>query len=113
MDFLIIIFLQNLFISFILFFGYYIFMKIRKKLVQNKALKIIVKKYDLDMDDRKIKILSRIMVIVNTLILAIPLTVAYLISNYIILVIVSFVIIVILILLFYNLIGYVLKKKGW
>lgn len=92
----------------------YVHMKKNDALISNKALLFIQKKYKLKLDDKKINLLSKIIIVVNTLIIsvAIELILRWN-TNYFILVATSFVLFIILILVSYNLIGYILKKKGW
>ena len=66
------------------------------------------------MDDKKIDALSKIIIIDNTLIISIAIELILRWNiNYFVLAGVSFVLFIVLIIISYNLIGYILKKKGW
>ena len=66
------------------------------------------------MDDKKIDALSKIIIIDNTLIISIAIELILRWNiNYFFLAGVSFVLFIVLIIISYNLIGYILKKKGW
>ena len=74
----------------------------------------IQKKYKLKLDDKKIDALSKIIIIDNTLIISIAIELILRWNiNYFVLAGVSFVLFIVLIIISYNLIGYILKKKGW
>lgn len=92
----------------------YVHMKKNDALISNKALLFIQKKYKLKLDDKKINLLSKTIIVVNTLIIsvAIELILRWN-TNYFIVAATSFVLFIVLILVSYNLIGYILKKKGW
>ncbi len=92
----------------------YVHMKKNDALISNKALLFIQKKYKLKLDDKKINLLSKIIIVVNTLIISIAIElILRWNTNYFILAAISFVLFIVLILISYNLIGYILKKKGW
>lgn len=92
----------------------YVHMKKNDALISNKALLFIQKKYKLKLDDKKINLLSKIIIVVNTLIISIAIElILRWNTNYFILAAISFVLFIVLILVSYNLIGYILKKKGW
>lgn len=111
-------FLWYVLILLVIFLVLYIFDFIRKDKKDNlglaKSFQYIVAKYDLNMDKKRVRTLSKIIVFVNSFIISIPFTlVLFLEINYVLSLVVSFVIFIILILSLYNLVGYVLKKKGW
>ena len=103
----------------------YVHMKKNDALISNKALLFIQKKYKLKLDDKKIDALSKIIIIDNTLIISIAIelilrwNINYFVLAFvsfvlfIVLIIISFILFIILILISYNLLGYILKKKGW
>ncbi|MCH5167326.1 MAG: hypothetical protein J1F35_05475 [Erysipelotrichales bacterium] len=79
-----------------------------------KSFRFIKKKYDLKTDKLRTRKLSKIIVIANTFILSIPIyIVMYCNLGYFQVLGISFLIFIVLILIIYNLIGYILKKKGW
>ena len=85
-----------------------------KKLGTQPSYTYIVKKYKLKMDHNKTKILSKTIIFVNSLILAIPITVFMFVETHLALVcVISFVLFILLMFSLYNIIGSVLKKKGW
>lgn len=94
-------------------FGY-VLPKKRHTLGKNKAFRYIVKKNDFNMNEERTKTLSKMIAIANSLILSSTLTImASIVTSIIVKMIISFVIFIIEFLLVYNLIGYILKKKGW
>lgn len=85
-----------------------------KKLGTQPSYTYIVKKYKLNMDKQKTKTLSKLIVFINSLIIAIPITVFMFVKMHIALVcVISFVLFILLMFSLYNIIGIVLKKKGW
>ena len=79
-----------------------------------KSFRFIKKKYNLKMDKIKTKKLSKIIVIANAFILSIPIyIVMYCNLGYLQVLGISFLIFIVLMLFIYNLIGFILKKKGW
>lgn len=86
----------------------------KNELGLSKSFRFITKKYDLKMDKRRVRTLSKIIAVANTFILSIPLYMVLVLNiNYILSLAISLVIFIVLILIVYNLIGYILKKKGW
>lgn len=80
----------------------------------SKVFKFITKKYNLNMDKKRVRTLAKIIVTANSFILSIPMTLVLFIKlNYFESLGISLVIFIALILIIYNLIGYCLKKKGW
>ena len=79
-----------------------------------KAFQFIEKKYKLSMNKKRAKKLALTLVIFNSLIISIPiaLMLTYEINIFLMLII-AFIIFILLILIIYNLIGYILKRKGW
>lgn len=92
----------------------YLFMKKNDNLIANKAFNYIVLKYKLKLDNKKINILSKVIIIINTIIISIPIEIILRWNfNYYLVISVSFILFIVLILISYNLLGYILKKKGW
>lgn len=80
----------------------------------SKVHKFITRKYNLSMDKKRVRTLAKIIVLSNSFIISIPMTLILFINfNYFASLGISFIIFIILILIIYNLIGYCLKKKGW
>lgn len=80
----------------------------------HKSFQFIVRKYNLNMDKNRVKILSKAIVFINSFILSLALMmVLFLEINTYILFILVFVMFIILILSLYNLLGLILRKKGW
>lgn len=97
-----------------LYLGFYWLRLKRETLGTNRAFRVLVKKYDLKMNKERVKYLSKLLVLVNTFIIAIPVTLfLYVDMNYFLILLISFVIFMILLLTSYKLIGVMLKKKGW
>lgn len=92
---------------------YYIPLK-KDNLGSQSAFKYIVKKYDLSMDKKRVRLLSKLIAVVNTFIISIPIAMV-LFGNMrrMWVFILSFVIFVVGIVSLYNLLGFILKKKGW
>ena len=89
-------------------------MKKNDALISNKALLYIQKKYKLKLNDKRINLLSKILIVDNTLIISIALELIIRLNiNYLVLAVISICLFIILILVSYNLRGYILKKKGW
>lgn len=110
--------LEFFIIFFLVFLVNYLINYVHKKknddLLSNRALSFIIKKYKIKLNDKKINILSKIIVVVNTLIITIPVEMIIRFEfNYFIVIAISFISFIVLILVSYNLIGYILKKKGW
>lgn len=92
----------------------YVHLKKNDALISNKALLYIQKKYKLKLNDKRINLLSKILIVDNTLIISIALELIIRLNiNYLVLAVISICLFIILILVSYNLIGYILKKKGW
>ena len=92
---------------------YYIPLK-KNKLEAQGSFKLIVQKYDLNMDKARVRLLSKIVCVVNAFIMSIPIyMVLFANINRIVMFAIAFVIFVVGIAGSYNLIGYILKKKGW
>lgn len=102
-----IIYLLELLVLFIIF----LINKKRKVLGLNKALQYIDKKYDINMNENRVNKLSFILVLVNSVIIGIPSCIALTNINYWLLLAISLIWFIISILVFYNLIGIILKKK--
>lgn len=102
----------------IIFIIYYLFdFRVKEKkdnLGLSKSFYFITKKYALNMDKKRVRTLSKILVLANSFIISIPIfLVIFNEINYFVILIISFFIFIVLILIVYNLIGYILKKKGW
>lgn len=102
----------------IIFIILYIFEFILKDKKNNlgttKSFNFIVKKYNLNMDRQRVRILSKLIILSNAFIISIPVMLIMMIKiEYYLILIISFVIFIILILIFYNLLGFILVKKGW
>lgn len=107
-----------LLILLVLFLAVYIFdFTIKSKnnsLGMQRSLQYIVKRYDLSMNKLRVRLLSKIICFVNAFIISIPVAIIIIWDiDYYISLIVSFVIIIVLMLVCYNLLGSILKKKGW
>lgn len=102
-----IIFIIVYFITFIL--------KARKdELGLSKSFRFITKKYDLKMDKKRVRTLSKIISIANTFILSVPIYMVLVLDiEYMVSLIISLMVFIVLILVVYSLIGYVLKMRGW
>ncbi len=86
----------------------------KNTLGNSKVYNFISKKFNLNIDKKRVRILSKIIVFANTFILSIPIMMVLFINlNYLEVLGISLLIFTVLILIVYNFIGYVLKKKGW
>lgn len=90
-------------------------LKARKdELGLSKSFRFITKKYDLKMDRKRVRTLSKIIAVANTFILSVPIYMVLVINmKYMLSLFISLVVFIVLILVVYNIIGYILKKKGW
>lgn len=80
----------------------------------SKVFNFITKKYNLNMTKKRVRLLSKIIVFVNAIILSIPIMIVLFVElSYLESLGLALLIFVPLILIGYNLIGYLLKKKGW
>ena len=114
MEYILFYFIVFFVLFLIIYFIWYLPSKRKDKLKKNKGLNFIVKKYDLKMDDNKWKYLGRLFVLVNSLILAVPIEIVFIFDiNYILALVISLGIFIVLIYTFYNILGLLLKKKGW
>ncbi len=107
-----------LIILMVLFLAIYIFdFTIKHKnnsLGTQRSFQFIVKKYDLNMNKQRVRLLSKIICFVNAFIISIPITIIMVLDiDYYISLFISFVLFIILILVCYNILGSILKKKGW
>lgn len=107
-----------LIILMVLFLAIYIFdFTIKYKnnsLGTQRSFQFIVKKYDLNMNKQRVRLLSKIICFVNAFIISIPITIIMVLDiDYYISLFISFVLFIILILVCYNILGSILKKKGW
>ena len=111
-------FLSYLMILMVLFLLIYIFdFSIKSKnnsLGMQHSFQYIVRKYNLSMNREKVRLLSKIISLVNAFIISIPIAIIIIWDiDYYISLIVSFVLFIVLILVCYNILGIILKKKGW
>ena len=80
----------------------------------SKNFRFIKKKYKLKMDVKRTRLLSKILVVVDTFILSVPIFIMLFTDlSYFKMLGMSFFIFIILFVSLYNLVGYILKKKGW
>ena len=92
----------------------YIIPSKRNKLGTQGAFQFVVKKYDLNMDKGRVRLLSKILAFINSFIISIPLMIVLFVDvDRWIMFLASFIIFIVLMLSFYNLLGFILKKKGW
>ena len=92
---------------------YYIPLK-RDTLGMQSSFKFIQKKYDLSLDKKRARLLSKIIAFTNAFILSIPvMLVLFADIKRIYLFGIAFVVFIVGIVGLYNLIGFILKKKGW
>lgn len=118
MDGIIFYFIWYMFLFLVLYLFMFIFMYIvplKKKILEsNKGLQFITLKYKLNLTKKRTEKLTKLLVLVNTIILSIPAYLVFVLNiKKIYIVIASFVLFIVLILVSYNLIGKILKKKGW
>ncbi|MBO5475296.1 MAG: hypothetical protein J5982_02180 [Bacilli bacterium] len=107
-----------LIILMVLFLAIYIFdFAIKHKnnsLGTQKSFQYIVRKYDLKMNKERVRLLSKIICFVNAFIISIPIAVIIILDiDYYVSLFISFALFIVLILVCYNIIGSILKKKGW
>lgn len=80
----------------------------------SKVFNFITKKYNLQMTKKRVRLLSKIIVVVNAFIISIPVMIVLFIDlSYVEALLIALIIFVPLILISYNLVGIFLKKKGW
>lgn len=102
----------------VLYFFMFIFMYVIPKrkgtILGNKGLTYITLKYKLKIDKKKTNKLMRLLVGANAFIVSVPMYMAFFVpTRPIYMVIVCSMLFIVLIVTIYNLIGYILKKKGW
>lgn len=104
-----------LLIVFIIVYVLTFILKDRKdELGLSKSFRFITKKYDLKMNKKRVRTLSKIIALANTFILSIPIYMVLILNiEYMLSLVISLVVFIVLILVVYNIIGYILKKKGW
>ncbi|MDE6142178.1 MAG: hypothetical protein K2G03_06200 [Bacilli bacterium] len=84
------------------------------RLGTTKSFQFIVRKYNLNMNRMRVRTLSKIIIVVNSFILSVPIFLMLILDiNYYMMLLISLVVFVILLLSLYNLLGYILGKKGW
>lgn len=78
------------------------------------AFQFVVKKYDLNMDKKRVRLLSKILAFINSFIISIPITIVLFVElDRWIIFLASFILFIVMMLGLYNLVGFILKKKGW
>ena len=85
--------------------------KLKKFETSNQAL-YFVKKYNVKISDKNVKLLANLVALSNAFIISITLVIIDLVPNYILKVLVAFVIIIPLILVLYHIVGLVMLKRG-
>lgn len=86
----------------------------RSQLGTTKSFQFIVRKYNLDMNRMRVRTLAKIIIVVNSFILSVPIFLLLVMDiNYYLLMFISLIVFVVLLLSLYNLLGYILGKKGW
>lgn len=66
------------------------------------------------MNKKRVRALSKIIAVANTFILSVPIYMVLVLNvEYLLSLVISLLVFIVLILVVYNLIGYILKKKGW
>ena len=86
----------------------------KNKLGIQGAFQFVVKKYDLNMNKERVRLLSKILAFINSFIISIPLMmVLFLEIDRWLIFLISFILFIVLMLSLYNMVGYMLKKKGW
>ena len=109
-----------LFIIFlIMYIGSYILRKKKNKLGGSAGFRFIEKRYNLNMDEKRANALAKILVFNDSFLLSVPIYMCLFVldmssvARMIILFAITFVFCVVFVLLSYNMIGKILKKKGW
>ena len=85
--------------------------KLKKFKTSNQAL-YFVKRYNVKVDDKNVKLLANLIALSNAFIISTTLVIIELVSNYILKVLVAFVVIIPLILVLYHIVGLVMLKRG-
>lgn len=86
----------------------------RNNLGTTKSFQFIVRKYKLAMNRMRVRTLSKLIILVNSFILSVPITLMLILDiNYYLLLFISLVVFIVLLLSLYNLMGHILEKKGW
>lgn len=104
-------------VSFLVVYLAYLFTVIlnKKKLnkfeTSNQAL-YFVKKYNVKVSDKNVKLLANLVALANSFIISTTLIIIDLVPNYILKVLVAFVIIIPLILILYHFVGLIMLKRG-
>lgn len=110
----IVVFIMLYVIVFLFFLLGYFINKKRGTLGLNKAYHYIVFKNGFKMNEKRVLLLSKILAFSNSLILSLVLTLMWFLDISIIwMMIISFIIFIVSLFITYNLIGYILKRKGW
>ncbi len=86
----------------------------KNKLGTTKSFQYIVRKYKLNMNRIRVRTLARLIILTNSFILSVPIFLMLILDiNYYLLMLISLIIFLILLWSLYNLLGYILIKKGW
>ena len=102
-----------IFLVFLLLFSYLIPKK-RDRLSHNKGVQYIIRKYKLTNDNKTISKIAFILTFVNSFVIALPASIFILIDMDIRWVgLISLAFFIVALLGLYNLVGIILKKKGW
>ena len=84
-----------------------------EKFKTSNQVLLLVKKYNLKINDSNVKLVAHLIALANAFIIAFAITIVEFVSNFILKILVAFLVIVPLILILYNLIGkYMLKKES-
>lgn len=79
-----------------------------------KSFQFIVRKYNLDMNRMRVRTLSKLIIVVNSFILSVPIFLMLVLEvNYYLMMLILLIVFVVLLISLYNLLGYILVKKGW
>ena len=98
----------------VLYVFQYLLKRRKDELGLAKNFVFITRKYNLSMNKKRVRTLSMIIILTNTFIISVPMFIVLVGNiNYFFAMFISLVICIILIIVMYNLIGYILKKKGW
>ena len=103
-----------LFVIFVaMYIGSFILRKKKNKLGGSAGFKYIEKKYDLNMDKKRANTLARILVFNDSVLLSVPIYDVSKVYRLFILCGLTAIFCIVFVLLSYNMIGKILKKKGW
>lgn len=86
----------------------------KNNLGTTKSFQFIVRKYNLDMNKMRVRTLSKMIILTNSFILSVPIFLMLILDiNYYLMLLISLIVFIVLLLSLYNLLGYILIKKGW